>query len=298
MEKLINEFSFGLFFWQLFIFIGLVLLLRKFAWKPILDTINERETFIKNAINSAEEAKKEMASIQEDNQKVLKNISLSVKAGETIAIVGSSGGGKTSLVNLIPRFYDCSEGKILLDGIDIKKFTLENLRTHISLVSQNVTLFNDSVINNIAFGELKDRERERIINAAKIANAHEFIENLPDGYNTEIGDDGVLLSGGQRQRIAIARAILKNAPILILDEATSALDSDSERQIQKALEQLIKDRTSFVIAHRLSTIEKADRILVIEKGEVVEEGSHASLLAANGRYASLYNNDFEEIKDT
>ena len=228
----------------------------------------------------------------------MKNISLSVKAGETVAIVGSSGSGKTSLVNLIPRFYDCSEGKILLDGIDIKKFTLENLRTHISLVSQNVTLFNDSVINNIAFGELKDRDRERIINAAKIANAHEFIENLPDGYNTEIGDDGVLLSGGQRQRIAIARAILKNAPILILDEATSALDSDSERQIQKALEELIKDRTSFVIAHRLSTIEKADRILVIEKGEVVEEGSHASLLAANGRYASLYNNDFEEIKDT
>ena len=233
-----------------------------------------------------------------NDQKVLKNISLSVKAGETIAIVGSSGSGKTSLVNLIPRFYDCSEGKILLDGIDIKKFTLENLRTHISLVSQNVTLFNDSVINNIAFGELKDRERERIINAAKIANAHDFIESLPDGYNTEIGDDGVLLSGGQRQRIAIARAILKNAPILILDEATSALDSDSERQIQKALEELIKDRTSFVIAHRLSTIEKADRILVIEKGEVVEEGSHASLLAANGRYASLYNNDFEEIKDT
>ncbi|MEC7455965.1 MAG: lipid A export permease/ATP-binding protein MsbA [Pseudomonadota bacterium] len=233
-----------------------------------------------------------------NDQKVLKNISLSVKAGETIAIVGSSGSGKTSLVNLIPRFYDCSEGKILLDGIDTKKFTLENLRTHISLVSQNVTLFNDSVINNIAFGELKDRERERIINAAKIANAHDFIESLPEGYNTEIGDDGVLLSGGQRQRIAIARAILKNAPILILDEATSALDSDSERQIQKALEELIKDRTSFVIAHRLSTIEKADRILVIEKGEVVEEGSHASLLAANGRYASLYNNDFEEIKDT
>jgi subfamily B ATP-binding cassette protein MsbA len=219
-----------------------------------------------------------------------------VKSGETIALVGSSGSGKTSLVNLIPRFYDCSEGKILLDGIDTTKFILENLRTHISLVSQNVTLFNDSVLNNIAFGELKNRDRDRVIGAAKIANAHDFITELPKGYDTEIGDDGVLLSGGQRQRIAIARAILKNAPILILDEATSALDSDSERQIQNALEELIKDRTSFVIAHRLSTIEKADRILVVEEGEIVEQGSHNELLEKGGRYASLYNNEFEDIK--
>ena len=230
------------------------------------------------------------------DKKVLNNISLSVKSGETIALVGSSGSGKTSLVNLIPRFYDCSEGKILLDGIDTTKFILENLRTHISLVSQNVTLFNDSVLNNIAFGELKNRDRDRVIGAAKIANAHDFITELPKGYDTEIGDDGVLLSGGQRQRIAIARAILKNAPILILDEATSALDSDSERQIQNALEELIKDRTSFVIAHRLSTIEKADRILVVEEGEIVEQGSHNELLEKGGRYASLYNNEFEDIK--
>ena len=227
-------------------------------------------------------------------KEVLKEISLKVSPGETIALVGSSGSGKTSLVSLIPRFYNHKEGHILLDGVDVNEFTLTNLRKHIGIVSQNVTLFNDTIFNNIAYGELKDRSVDQVRAAAKIANADEFIADLPDGYDTHIGDDGVMLSGGQRQRIAIARAVLKNAPILILDEATSALDTDSERHIQAALEQLMKGRTTFVIAHRLSTVEKADRILVLEKGLIVEQGTHEQLLGNKGRYAKLYRNQFDE----
>ena len=227
-------------------------------------------------------------------KEVLKEISLKVSPGETIALVGSSGSGKTSLVSLIPRFYNHKEGHILLDGVDVNEFTLTNLRKHIGIVSQNVTLFNDTIFNNIAYGELKDRSVDHVRAAAKIANADEFIADLPDGYDTHIGDDGVMLSGGQRQRIAIARAVLKNAPILILDEATSALDTDSERHIQAALEQLMKGRTTFVIAHRLSTVEKADRILVLEKGLIVEQGTHEQLLGNKGRYAKLYRNQFDE----
>ncbi len=225
---------------------------------------------------------------------VLKNINFTVEPGETVALVGSSGSGKTSLVSLIPRFYNHGEGNILLDGTDVNDFALTNLRTHIAIVSQNVTLFNDSIYNNIAYGELADRSQEAVQAAAKVAHAHDFIEQLSEGYDTHIGDDGVMLSGGQRQRIAIARALLKNAPVLILDEATSALDTDSERHIQAALEDLMQDRTTFVIAHRLSTVEKADRILVMEAGEIIEQGSHAELLAQAGRYAQLYQNQFDE----
>ncbi|MDG2502196.1 MAG: lipid A export permease/ATP-binding protein MsbA [Porticoccaceae bacterium] len=225
---------------------------------------------------------------------VLKDINFNVNPGETIALVGSSGSGKTSLVSLIPRFYSHAEGSILLDGVDVNDFSLANLRRHIAIVSQNVTLFNDSIFNNIAYGELADRSADQVVAAASIAHAHDFIEGLSEGYNTHIGDDGVMLSGGQRQRIAIARAVLKNAPVLILDEATSALDTDSERHIQAALEDLMKDRTTFVIAHRLSTVEKADRILVMENGCIIEQGSHAELLASTGRYSQLYHNQFDE----
>jgi len=225
---------------------------------------------------------------------VLSNINFTVSPGETIALVGSSGSGKTSLVGLIPRFYNHGEGSILLDGEDVNNYALANLRQHIAIVSQNVTLFNSSIFDNIAYGELAGCDPKQVEAAAKVAHAHDFIKQLPQGYHTDIGDDGVMLSGGQRQRIAIARAVLKNAPILILDEATSALDTDSERHIQAALETLMKDRTTFVIAHRLSTVEKADRILVMEAGEIIEQGSHADLLAQEGRYAQLYQNQFDE----
>jgi subfamily B ATP-binding cassette protein MsbA len=227
-------------------------------------------------------------------KEVLTAINLKVSPGETIALVGSSGSGKTSLVSLIPRFYNHKEGQILLDGVDVNEFSLTNLRKHIGIVSQNVTLFNDTIYNNIAYGELIGKSEAQVREAAKIAHADGFIEELTEGYDTHIGDDGVMLSGGQRQRIAIARAVLKNAPILILDEATSALDTDSERHIQAALDQLMKGRTTFVIAHRLSTVEKADRILVLEKGLIIEEGNHQQLLASEGRYAKLYRNQFDE----
>jgi subfamily B ATP-binding cassette protein MsbA len=230
-------------------------------------------------------------------KQVLSDIDLTVTAGETIALVGSSGSGKSTLVNLIPRFYRLEQGVIMLDGRDIKDYTLASLRQQIAIVSQKVTLFNGSIYSNIAYGELADKSVEQVKAAAKMANADKFIENLPEGYDTLVGDDGVMLSGGQRQRIAIARAILKDAPILILDEATSALDTDSERYIQAALDGLIKDRTTFVIAHRLSTVEKADRILVMESGRIVEQGSHADLLSLSGRYAQLYNQEFENAED-
>ena len=227
-------------------------------------------------------------------KEVLKDINFSVSPGETIALVGSSGSGKTSLVNLIPRFYNHEDGKILLDGTDVNDISLVNLRSHISIVSQNVTLFNDTIFNNIAYGELQGRSEEKVRAAAQVAHATEFINEMPDGFDTQVGDDGVMLSGGQRQRIAIARAVLKNAPILILDEATSALDTDSERHIQAALEELMKGRTSFVIAHRLSTVEKADRILVLEKGQIIEQGTHEELIEVKGRYANLYRKQFDE----
>lgn len=219
---------------------------------------------------------------------VLKNISLEAQPGQTVALVGSSGSGKTSLVSLIPRFYNYHSGRITLDGREVTEFSLANLRKHIALVSQQVTLFNDTIYNNIAYGELASRSREAVLEAARMAHALEFIQALPDGFDTVIGDDGVMLSGGQRQRLAIARALLKDAPILILDEATSALDTESERFIQEAFDVAMKGRTTFVIAHRLSTVENADKILVMEDGEIIERGPHTELLAAGGRYAMLY----------
>ncbi|MDO9350935.1 MAG: ATP-binding cassette domain-containing protein, partial [Deltaproteobacteria bacterium] len=224
---------------------------------------------------------------------VLKAISLHVRAGEIIAIVGMSGAGKTSLVNLLPRFYDVEEGQILIDGFDIRKVTLKSLREQIGLVTQQTILFNDTVRNNIAYGSLLRSDQE-IIEAAKAANAHDFIQRFPQGYDTVIGEGGVKLSGGERQRISIARAILKNAPILILDEATSSLDSDSETEVQMAMDSLMRGRTVFVIAHRLSTIRNAHRIIVLSDGGIVEEGTHEALMALNGEYRRLYDLQFRD----
>lgn len=222
----------------------------------------------------------------------LSNVSFTIKSGEKVALVGHSGGGKTTLVNLLPRFYDIQKGYILLDDVDIRTLKLNNLRSQFSLVSQDVILFNDTIFNNIAYGLLRNASLAEVEAAAKAANALEFILQLPLGLHNEIGDRGVRLSGGQRQRIAIARAILKDAPILLLDEATSALDTESEKHVQAALDNLMRGRTSIVIAHRLSTIENADRILVLNQGKIVESGTHHALLAAKGYYAKLYQKEF------
>ena len=222
-----------------------------------------------------------------DGLPVLHNIDLQINAGETVALVGYSGSGKTTLASLLPRFYQVNSGRILLDDTPIDSLSLSYLREQIAVVNQHVTLFNDTLANNIAYGRL-DVSREEIIAAARLAYADEFIQNLPQGYDTRVGQNGVLLSGGQRQRLAIARAILKNAPILILDEATSALDNESERYIQAALEHVMKNRTTLVIAHRLSTIKRADKIIVMHQGRVMEQGTHDELLANRGHYAHLY----------
>jgi len=223
---------------------------------------------------------------------VLKDINLTVPVGEALAIVGPSGGGKTTLTNLIPRFLDLEEGSILIDGTDIRDVTLESLRSQIAMVTQQTILFNDTVRNNIAYGD-QQADDKQIDDAARAAHAYNFIHALPNGFNTIIGEGGARLSGGQRQRISIARALLKNAPILILDEATSALDTESEREVQKALENLMKDRTTLVIAHRLSTIKNADRIIVIKDGVIVEQGTHDALIAHKGEYAMLYNMQYK-----
>ena len=224
---------------------------------------------------------------------VLRNINLTIKKGEIVAFVGHSGAGKTTMADLLPRFYDPSEGKITIDDIDIKEFSLNSLRKLMGIVTQNTMLFNDTIRNNIAYG-ITNIDEKKLIQAAEAANALEFIKELPEKFETNIGDNGSRLSGGQRQRIAIARAIYKNPLILILDEATSALDSESEAKVQHAIENLMKNRTSFVIAHRLSTIQNADKIVVMDAGNIVELGSHSELLAKNGTYKKLYETQFAE----
>ncbi len=223
---------------------------------------------------------------------MLKKINLKVPAGEALAIVGPSGGGKTTLTNLIPRFLDISDGNIFIDDIDIRNVTLKSLRNQVAMVTQQTILFNDTVRNNIAYGD-QEATDEEIRDAANAAHALGFIEDLQNGFDTNIGEGGARLSGGQRQRLSIARAILKNAPILILDEATSALDTESEREVQKALENLMKNRTTFVIAHRLSTIKNADRIIVVKDGLIVEQGTHEELLSQKGEYELLYNMQYK-----
>jgi len=224
---------------------------------------------------------------------VLRDVSLKIRAGEAVAFVGMSGGGKTTLVNLIPRFYDVSEGRVAIDGTDIRDVTLESLRAQIGIVTQQTILFNDTVRGNIAYGDVR-RSDEDVVRAAMAANAHDFIQRLPQGYDTVIGEQGVKLSGGERQRISIARALLKDAPILILDEATSSLDTESEIEVQDALEKLMRGRTTLVIAHRLSTIRNADRIVALVDGRIVEEGTHESLLEKKGEYFKLHNLQFKD----
>jgi subfamily B ATP-binding cassette protein MsbA len=228
-----------------------------------------------------------------EEKPVLKNINLSIKAGEVVAFVGMSGGGKTSLVNLIPRFYDVNAGRVMIDGYDVRDVSLRSLRSQIAIVTQQTILFNDTVRNNILYGDIRKKE-EDVINAAIAANAHDFIMRLPKRYESNIGELGTKLSGGEKQRISIARALLKDAPILILDEATSSLDTEAEIEVQEALDNLMKGRTTLVIAHRLSTIRNADRIIALVNGEIVEEGDHETLLKKKGEYFRLYNLQFKD----
>ncbi len=231
----------------------------------------------------------------DSNELILKNISFKVNKGEIVALVGSSGAGKTTLVDLLPRFYDPTEGAVLLDNVDLRKITIESLRKLIGIVTQEIILFNESIRNNIAYG-LADYPMEKIIEAARAANAHDFIEELPEGYNTVIGEKGIKLSGGQRQRISIARALLKNPPIMIFDEATSSLDNESEALVQEAIERLMADRTTFVIAHRLSTIRNADKIIVLDNGVIVQQGKHDDLIKIeDGIYKKLYDLQFRRF---
>ncbi len=265
----------------------------------VLDTVPEirNKAGAKVLVQIREGIEFQNVSFKYEEDWVLKNLNLKIKAGEVVAFVGSSGGGKTTLVNLVPRFYDVNSGRILIDGSDIRDLTVESLRGKIAIVTQQTILFNDTVEQNIAYGNI-GQPHEKIVEAAEAAFAHNFIRNLPEGYRTLIGEQGVKLSGGERQRVSIARALLKNAPILILDEATSSLDSESEVEVQKALEYLMRGRTTLVIVHRLSTIRKADRIVVISNGEIVEEGTHEELLEKDGEYRKLFllqfiNNDFD-----
>jgi subfamily B ATP-binding cassette protein MsbA len=261
----------------------------------VIDAEKERDTGEYAIDRVRGEVEFRNVSFQYDNshRPVLENISLRFPAGSVTAVVGQSGSGKTTLAGLLPRFYPYDEGSILLDGHELTDYRLTNLRKQIALVSQDVVLFNDTIAGNIAYGALADTDREAIKRAASAAYAMEFIEKLPDGLDTILGETGTLLSGGQRQRLAIARALLKDAPILILDEATSALDTESERAIQDALKEVMKGRTTLVIAHRLSTIENADQVIVLGEGRVIEQGTHDELLALGQAYARLYQTQFE-----
>lgn len=260
----------------------------------LMDSPQEEELGTRTLDRARGEIEFRHVNLRYENAKrnALHELNFVVRPGEKVALVGRSGGGKSSLVSLLPRFYDLQQGLILLDGIDIRALKLKSLREQFALVSQEVILFNDTVFNNIAYGSLRNATEAQVIAAAQAAYAWEFIQQLPDGLYSEIGDRGVRLSGGQRQRLAIARAILKDAPVLLLDEATSALDTESEKHVQAALDHLMQGRTTLIIAHRLSTIENADRILVMEKGEIVESGTHAELLAQGAHYAKLYQKQF------
>ncbi len=257
----------------------------------ILDILETKNTIVDkpNAINKESFDKSisfENISFKYKDEYVLKNFSLKLKKGQTVALVGQSGSGKSTLANLITRFYDVNKGVIKIDGIDIKNISQKSLRGLMGIVTQDSILFNDTVKNNISLG-VESATDAQVIEAAKIANAHEFIKDLPEQYETNIGDSGNTLSGGQKQRLSIARAVLKNPPIMVLDEATSALDTESEQLVQKALEKMMENRTSLVIAHRLSTIQRADLIVVMKKGEIVEQGKHNELLGKKGEYFKL-----------
>ncbi len=260
----------------------------------LIDTLSETDSgkTVMTRVSGALSFEHVNLSYQSDERLALNDICLDIPAGQAVALVGASGSGKSTLANLVPRFYLPSSGRLTLDGHDLAELTLASLRASIALVSQEVVLFNDTIAANIAYGQMREVPQEEIIAAATAAHAMEFIRDMPQGLETLVGEKGVRLSGGQRQRIAIARAILKNAPILILDEATSALDSESERHVQAALETLMQGRTSLVIAHRLSTIEKADRIVVLQKGRIAEVGTHAELLAKGKVYAQLHRTQF------
>ena len=262
----------------------------------IIDEDDEIDTGTVHAdrVNGDVEFRNVCFSYGEDDKIVLQDISIVVKSGTTLALVGHSGSGKSTLASLLPRFYDVDSGDILIDGTSVSDYSLASLRDNISFVTQDVVLFNDTIGNNLAYGQLKNKTEEEFLAAAEAAHVVEFVNDLPEGFDTMVGDRGVLLSGGQRQRIAIGRALLKNAPVLILDEATSSLDSHSERRIQEALNVLMKDRTTIVIAHRLSTVERADQIIVLDAGRIVESGTHLDLLAANGHYAALYRIQFSD----
>jgi subfamily B ATP-binding cassette protein MsbA len=262
----------------------------------ILDQPGEADTGTRTIERARGEVAYRGVSFRYESSKppALRNVSLDVPAGSTVALVGQSGSGKTTLASLLPRFYDPDEGAVLLDGEDVRSYRLRDLRRQVALVSQDVVLFDDTIAKNIAYGALAGRARGDVERAADAAYVAEFAAALPQGLDTRVGERGALLSGGQRQRIAIARALLKDAPVLILDEATSALDTESERRVQAALARLMRGRTTLVIAHRLSTVERADRIVVMREGRIEETGTHAELLARGGYYASLYAMQFTE----